>query len=140
MPPKHKQTNRLEQPTQAGTKRNNMPHANSEKKKEYMAMYVVKNKDKLRSKWLFRTYGITAEDWDEMYNAQGGRCGICDTHQSEQKRRMDVDHNHSTGKVRALLCTNCNTAVGLVKESVEIANKLAVYLTEHDDATNEETL
>ena len=104
-----------------------------EQKKEYAKLYNIKNKEKLRDKWMFRTYGINIDDWNEMFNQQNGCCEICGKHQSEQNRRLDIDHNHTTGKVRSLLCTNCNTAVGLLQESVDNAAKLAEYLRKHDE-------
>jgi len=107
-----------------------------EKRKEYAKLYSIKNKEKAREQYLFRMYKITVDDWNKMFNDQNGCCDICGTHQSEQKRKFDVDHNHDTGKVRARLCTNCNTAVGLLQESVENADKLSEYLRKHSEETN----
>ena len=57
-----------------------------------------------------RMYGITIEDYDRMYEEQGGRCAICRTDQpGGAGERFSVDHDHETGKVRGLLCNNCNT-------------------------------
>ncbi len=58
------------------------------------------------------TYGITVEDYNAMFIEQRGRCAICGKHQSSLNRVLCVDHNHDTGKVRALLCNGCNTLVG----------------------------
>jgi hypothetical protein len=62
------------------------------------------------------TYGITIEQYDDMYIEQGGCCAICGKHQLEQQRRLAVDHCHITMIVRGLLCDRCNTAIGLFKE------------------------
>ena len=68
----------------------------------------------LRAAWLKWRYGITPEQWQEMFDAQGGLCGIC--HGPQQgKRRLGLDHNHETGKVRGLLCDRCNLLVGKVE-------------------------
>lgn len=53
-----------------------------------------------------KTYGITAEEYDELYRRQGGRCAIC--RNASRSIRFAVDHNHQTGEVRGLLCKRCN--------------------------------
>ena len=58
-------------------------------------------------KYLMKTYGITADDWLEMCHKQGGVCKICKLH-----RKLSVDHDHKTGKVRGLLCYRCNVSLG----------------------------
>ena len=110
-----------------------MPHKDPLKKKEYARLYQINNKEKIKSQRLFTSYGITLDDWNEMFANQKGCCDICGTHQSKQKRKMDVDHNHETGKVRSLLCTGCNTAIGLLQESIVNAEKLIAYLRKHDE-------
>lgn len=57
---------------------------------------------------LRRAYGITPEQYEELLEHQKGCCAICDRHESMFKRRMAVDHNHLTGRIRGLLCTYCN--------------------------------
>lgn len=101
--------------------------------------WVINKRAKLRAdyaadpeaEWrrrLMPKYGITSEQWDEMYNAQEGRCATCDTHQSKLKRRLNIDHDHSTGKVRGLLCDACNRALGHVNDSVDTLRRLINYL------------
>ena len=65
-----------------------------------------------RKRTHFHRYGITVEDYDRMYAEQNGRCAICGLHQSQQQRRLHVDHDHETGEVRGLLCMNCNSLLG----------------------------
>lgn len=65
-----------------------------------------------RRKYTLRKYGLTAEDYNQIYIAQQGCCAICGKHQSEFKQRLAVDHNHTTNKVRGLLCVSCNTCLG----------------------------
>lgn len=65
---------------------------------------------------LRRGYGITPEQYDELLSKQAGLCKICG---SQVARRLVVDHNHETGQVRGLLCSNCNVAIGLFGENVE---------------------
>jgi endogenous inhibitor of DNA gyrase (YacG/DUF329 family) len=84
--------------------------------------------DRARAKQLRDNYGITIEQYNQMFDAQDGKCAICGRHQSEFKRHLSVDHDHTTGKIRKLLCTACNSAVGLLRENVEIAQNLISYL------------
>lgn len=79
---------------------------------------------------LRREYGITPEDYDEMFKLQKGRCYICQ--RTARKRRLAVDHDHVTGEVRGLLCSDsergCNHAIlGNIKD-VEMARRIVDYL------------
>lgn len=74
-----------------------------------------------------RKYGLNLEDYDQMLEAQGGKCFICRRHCSSG-RRLAVDHNHVTGKVRALLCSNCNRGIGHFQESIELLRAAINYL------------
>lgn len=73
---------------------------------------------------LRRRYGIGAADVDAMIVAQGGRCPICGRSDPEQ-----VDHDHVTGKVRGVLCFNCNGGLGQFRDDVEALLAAAAYLT-----------
>ena len=71
-------------------------------------------------------YGITAADYDRMYAEQCGKCAICGSGRERQpahwKDKLAVDHDHDTGKVRGLLCNDCNAGIGhLGTESVALA-------------------
>jgi hypothetical protein len=77
---------------------------------------------------LKRYYNITVEEYDEMFNKQEGKCLICGHHQSEFKRRFDVDHNHTTSKIRGLLCWNCNLLIGHAKEDINVLKNAVKYL------------
>jgi len=79
-----------------------------------------------------RRYGITPEDYDAMLEAQGGRCAICGS--SDPKgpgQRFAIDHNHETNKVRSLLCSTCNTGIGVFQDDPELLRKAATYLETH---------
>lgn len=71
-------------------------------------------------------YNLTIEQWDEMMLNQGGMCAICD-----QDTTLVIDHDHTTGKVRQLLCNGCNIALGSLKDSPDLATKAAEYLKKH---------
>lgn len=82
----------------------------------------------IRRRSQVKIYGLTLEQYDEMEKFQDGKCAICGVVPS---RRLDIDHNHTTNKVRELLCSPCNTAIGSVNESIETLNKVIAYLTKH---------
>lgn len=56
-------------------------------------------------------YGISLEQFDELFEKQQGCCAVCHRHQNEFKKRLAVDHDHKTGEIRGLLCDNCNRRV-----------------------------
>lgn len=82
-----------------------------------------------RRRNLRNKYGLTVEQWDEMYERQGGKCFIC-----ENEEATHVDHDHSTGDVRALLCHGCNAAIGLFKEDPDAMIAGAMYILMHQGA------
>lgn len=82
-------------------------------------------------------YGITLDDYNRMLEAQDGCCAIC--HRSETVKRggetapLAVDHDHTTGTVRGLLCRNCNMALGNL-EKVEWRESALRYLRQFDES------
>ena len=74
-----------------------------------------------------KTYGLTVEQYEAMHEAQSGLCAICNQPE-EQDRRLAVDHCHTTGKVRALLCQSCNTGLGKFRDSEALLMAAAYYL------------
>lgn len=72
-------------------------------------------------------FGITVEQYEKMFKDQNGACAICDK-QNLNGRRLAVDHDHSTGKIRGLLCDTCNRGLGYMKDSINLLNKAASYL------------
>jgi len=85
---------------------------------------------------LKRIYGITVEQYDDLLEKQNGRCAICRSNNSfgknyvhkKNRSRFAVDHCHSTGRVRGLLCTRCNRALGLIGDDIESALRMVDYL------------
>lgn len=72
-------------------------------------------------------YGLTLDQWDRMLLRQGGRCAICEIATPD----LHVDHCHDSGKVRALLCPNCNRALGLFKDDPVVMRAAARYIVKH---------
>src|SRR6266567_3377847 len=75
---------------------------------------------------LKRKYGITWDEYQEMFESQKGLCAICQG--VEEGRMLSVDHDHETGKVRGLLCGSCNRALGLFKEDPELLDIAKEYV------------
>ena len=79
-----------------------------------------------------KRFGITVEDFDRMFEEQGGVCKICgcpETRtQNERVTMLSIDHCHSTGRVRGLLCDACNTAIGRVDDRIDLLEKAIEYL------------
>lgn len=78
-------------------------------------------------------YDLSKEQYEKMLVDQNGVCKVCGCKDPESKRNrgrdgLSVDHCHVTGKIRGLLCTGCNIAIGQAKESPERLEKLAAYL------------
>lgn len=84
-----------------------------------------------RRERLKRIYGITPDDYDLLLAEQGGVCAICKEVRSWNRREGEVlvvDHDHSTGEVRGLLCHPCNQTLGLMKDNPERLFAAASYL------------
>lgn len=80
--------------------------------------------------WDLKKFGITSVDYQEMWNAQGGVCAIpgCGGTSGIHGRRMCVDHDHKTGKIRGLLCGHCNLILGHAKDNPDILKAASEWL------------
>ena len=107
-----------------------------EKTKTDKILNPYKWKDRYRRKDLKRYFGITIEEYNQMFNAQNGCCAICRKHQSEFKRNLAVDHCHLTGQIRGLLCGECNTGLGKFKDNLELLDKAKEYLKNNNSNNN----
>lgn len=74
-----------------------------------------------------RLYGIDVPDYERMLEEQKGGCWICGK-EPTGKRALDIDHDHKTGKVRGLLCSNHNRAIGLLGDDIKALVKALDYL------------
>jgi len=110
----------------------------SETNKEHISecykLWSVKNRNKIRSKILKYRYGITLNDYNKMFAEQNGCCKICNIHASELNVPLQVDHSHSSGEVRGLLCGLCNSRlgecnIGRFKHSDLLYSKALGYIT-----------
>jgi hypothetical protein len=78
-------------------------------------------------RWILKTYGITSEQYEALYAAQGGSCFICQRAKGISKK-LAVDHDHQSGFVRGLLCTTCNKILGHLRDDDYAAARIVSYL------------
>ena len=78
-------------------------------------------------RWILKTYGITSEQYEALYEAQGGVCYIC-RRATGATRKLAVDHCHVTGWVRGLLCKPCNSLLAHVRDDEATLKRAAYYL------------
>ena len=91
--------------------------------------HYASNPDRHRDERLKSVYGISLNEYREMYVSQEGKCAICGTHRPDKgKEGLVVDHCHSQGHIRKLLCVNCNTGIGQFRDDVQLLAKATDYL------------
>ena len=103
-------------------------------KQAYMREYGVINAEKLKNASLLRNYGITLDQYFEMFVAQDGKCAIC---KQPSEIALSIDHDHSCcpqrakscGQcIRGLLCGNCNNGLGRFQDSPDLLRAALAYL------------
>lgn len=77
-----------------------------------------------------KRYNIDVSDYDKLLEEQGNACAICETTEPQGQGRFHIDHNHSTGEVRGLLCHNCNLGIGQLQDDPVILAEAIKYLVE----------
>lgn len=119
------------------TKRSRIRHP--ERQKAAVAKWAARqtpeyHSARARKSQLKCSYGITPEDYDRMLLEQNNSCAICNTKKPTGKWKVfAVDHDHNTGKVRGLLCNECNRGIGLLKDSLTILSSACNYLERHEN-------
>ena len=88
-------------------------------------IYLKNRKDSVRKWYLKTTYGLTPEEYEKLYDKTNGKCYIC---LESKDYYLHVDHDHETGKIRGLLCNNCNRGLGLFKDSKDSLLRAVKYL------------
>lgn len=99
-------------------------------KRENGAKYRQANRKTINLHNRTGRYQITIEEYRRLFDEQGGKCIICQCVITEQTCR--IDHDHTTGNVRGLLCISCNTGIGLLKDSPDVLISAAEYLRKHN--------
>ncbi len=118
---------RLRNPEKVKQTRQKWLENNKERLLAATRRWVARNPGKVRENNLKR-YGLTREDYTDMLEEQNG---VCATDGCGASENLCVDHNHATGKVRQLLCSRCNHALGHARESKDILLGLVAYIERH---------
>lgn len=106
---------------------------NKERNSKTNKEWKENNKDKLRQmkrKATIAKYGLSVEEYDKMLEEQNHCCYLCKKHKTSFTKELFIDHNHNTGKVRKLLCSLCNTAIGMIEINNLSISDIEKYLTE----------
>ena len=106
---------------------------NKEKLKDYMSDYV-KTDDAIVSRkerrWKEEGINISYKEYMQISKKQNDKCKICDKTEEQIGKSLSVDHCHTTGSIRGLLCYKCNLALGHLEDSVDRLQKAIDYLTD----------
>lgn len=102
--------------------------AHREQTREASRKHYQENKERKKIYARNYSYGLTNEQYEFLLKTQNYMCAICETHQKDLKMPLHVDHNHVTGKVRGMLCRDCNLALGLLKDSLFFCKNAVHYL------------
>lgn len=100
-----------------------------EKWLKYRREYYAANPERDTIRTRKAKYGITGEQWDAMFLAQGSCCKICKRTDSGKKVNWHTDHCHKTGKIRGILCHRCNVGLGCFKDDIKQLKLAVQYLT-----------
>ena len=91
------------------------------------------NKEAYKSTVIKSKYGVTLEEYNEMLGGQNYKCAICGSDNSGRgDEAFCIDHNHKTGKIRGLLCHNCNIGLSKFKENISNLEKSIKYLENYN--------
>ena len=93
------------------------------KKKDPNRLKVQKRIEQLRYR-----FNLTIDEYDKMLENQQGKCAICGGGREKQKYSFSVDHCHATGKIRGILCSNCNAGLGFFKDNPQSLTNALTYL------------
>ena len=117
-------------PYKAGT-----PEYQREWRKLHPKTYTEEEKQIKREKALEKRYGVSQEEYEQWQIIQNHSCAICGLHEQESPKALAVDHCHITGIIRGLLCSNCNRAIGLLKDTPALLRAAADYLEKNGTKT-----
>lgn len=113
-----------------------MPYKDSARTKECRKAFLTKHGGQYaynRDMSYRRNYGITLDDFNALAEQQHFKCAICgkipDPNAKWNQKVLHVDHDHLTGHVRGLLCSDCNRGLGLFSDNAEMLLRAAAYLT-----------
>lgn len=99
---------------------------NKDKMKEYRKKNSKTHSEKYRENFIKNKYGISSLEYESLLVQQNYQCKICKS--QIKNKRLHIDHCHNTGKIRGLLCSNCNTSLGLIKDNIQTLKDMILYL------------
>jgi hypothetical protein len=102
-----------------------------ERKKANAQRFVFRERVKVRRRR--ELHGVTQAEFELLVAAQDGRCAICQHTETQEHRALVIDHHHESGRVRGLICSRCNKALGGFRDDPAILLAAAEYLTHQDD-------
>jgi hypothetical protein len=101
---------------------------NAYNRRRYHSLTLEEKKKRNRSQQV-ALYGLTLDQYDDMILNQNGLCALCGCPETNPKKfNMCIDHDHNTGKVRALLCDRCNRGIGSFGDNIDLLEKAVLYL------------
>ena len=106
---------------------------NKEKSVEYSRKYRADPENRVREweRMIEKKFGMDRHDYQNMLDEQNGTCAICDgteTHSQRTEGRLSIDHCHTTGKVRGILCNQCNSLLGWARDDINTLQRAIEYL------------
>lgn len=105
---------------------------NRDKHLAYMRQRRATHAQSIKDSKLKSAFGITSATYNAMLLQQGGCCAICGKDSRANRKRLAVDHCHKTSRIRGLLCSPCNQALGIFKDSTQLLTSAIHYLKTHE--------
>ena len=100
----------------------------SERVRQWKRENPERTKSNSRDRWLRRRFGISLQIYERLLNEQDGACAVCKDKKPQDKRALAVDHDHKTDEIRGLLCSQCNTGLGMFRDNPEYLRNAIAYL------------
>lgn len=133
----HKRRQRKNRPEEVRAKVNAYYQKTKDRQLELKRNNYAENESvrlKKRDRDLQKAYNISIDDYLYLEEVQNNKCAICrGTQRNKRTKYFDVDHSHKTGKVRGLLCTNCNQGIGKFQDNKELLLHAYNYLEDSED-------
>lgn len=85
--------------------------------------------------WIRRRFGLSPTEYKRLLALQGGGCAICGAETSVNGQRLAVDHDHTTGAIRGLLCRSCNLGIGYFRDNPDLLARAVEYLNRSRSAS-----
>ena len=118
-----------EQQARVNQRRRERYATDSEFRAECIRLSKLRDKESIRDYRLRKEFGITAEEYDVALELQGGVCSICRNAVADRRgHRLHVDHDHRTGRVRGIICGNCNLGLGKFQDDPILLGRAIDYL------------